>query len=77
MGKTWKAWAEQMSKMSAETFEHNILTLCRLNLYNNHAFDDIERKMFDELEKKTGQQLTAHTIINTVTIICEKGEEGF
>ena len=47
-----EAWAEAVSKMSAEVLERNLLALCRLNLQHNHAFDDIELRLFGLLEQK-------------------------
>ena len=47
-----EAWAEASSKLSAEVLEHNLLALCRLNLQYNHAFDDIELRLFALLEQK-------------------------
>ena len=47
-----EAWAGAVSKLSAEVLERNLLALCRLNLQYNHAFDDIELRLFGLLEQK-------------------------
>lgn len=47
-----EAWASAATKLSAEVLERNLLALCRLNLQYDHAFDDIERRLFGVLEQK-------------------------
>lgn len=47
-----ETWAAGAAKLSTEVLERNLLALCRLNLQYDHAFDDIERRLFGVLEQK-------------------------
>lgn len=50
-------WADGMFNTSVESLSHNMLVFCRVNMENDHKYDDILTTLFDKLGIKSATSL--------------------